>query len=156
MKSKVHSYQSHLTWTGNQGEGTKSYRSYDRSYEINVGEKPSLQGSSDPHFMGDPSKYNPEELLVMALSGCHMLWYLHLCSVNHIVVETYEDAAQGIMQENPDGSGEFTGVVLSPRVKISSGDIDLAIELHKKAHHLCFIARSVNFSVKNEPEVSEA
>lgn len=114
-----------------------------------------IVGSSDPHFNGDASRYNPEELLVAALSACHMLYYLHLCADAGIVVVEYRDAARGTMIETPDGGGHFTEVVLKPRVGITkSSDARKANELHHKAHELCFIANSVNFPVRAEPEIS--
>src|SRR4026208_2343476 len=102
---KSHQYAMRLVWTGNKGEGTSTYRSYDRSYTISAKNKPDFDGSSDPIFRGDPAKYNPEELLVMALSSCHLLSYLHLCAVNGIVVTSYEDDASGIMTEDADRGG---------------------------------------------------
>ncbi len=138
--TKKHTYKTQLSWTGNTGEGTKSYMKYERLYEIRGKGKPTLEGSSDPSFRGDPTKYNPEEMLLMSLSSCHMLWYLHLCSVNKIVVEDYNDSAEGLMNENPDGSGAFKEVTLKPEVTISSGDLSRAEDLHHDANQRCFIA----------------
>jgi organic hydroperoxide reductase OsmC/OhrA len=145
---KQHSYDVQTEWTGNRGEGTKTYRSYRRDYVITCEGKPSIQGSSDPDFRGDPSRYNPEELLVASLSSCHMLWYLYLCSVNHITVLAYRDSASGTMQENENGSGQFADVTLKPLVEVRSGDDRAkALALHEEAHRFCFIAKSVNFAV---------
>src|SRR5271167_4949085 len=119
--AKQHTYHTTTTWTGNTGPGTASYRAYVRSYEVNADHKSApIQGSSDPGFRGDRSRYNPEELLVASLSSCHMLWYLHLCSVNHVTVLNYRDSAGGVLEEGDDGSGEFVRVVLRPAVKISA------------------------------------
>ncbi len=153
---KQHTYEVRLAWTGNDGEGTKSYKSYRRDHTVSVEGKPDIPASSDPNFRGDRTRYNPEELLVASLSACHMLWYLHLCSVNHITVVDYRDAAIGTMRENDDGSGEFIRVLLKSTVRISAGDKAKAIELHHEAHRLCFIARSVNFPVQVEPQIAEA
>lgn len=150
---KQHTYAIEINWTGNDGAGTKDYRSYRRDHTITAAGKAEIAGSSDPAFRGDRTRYNPEELLVGALSSCHMLSYLHLCAVNHIVVTEYRDAASGVMRENPDGSGEFVSVTLKPVVKIASGDAAKAQELHHEAHRLCFIARSVNFPVETEGTV---
>jgi organic hydroperoxide reductase OsmC/OhrA len=153
---KHHTYEVHVDWTGNDGQGTKTYKGYRRYHTITSQGKPQIPGSSDPSFRGDPSRYNPEELLVASLSACHMLWYLHLCSVNKVTVVEYEDAASGVMEEADDGSGRFDRVLLKPKVKISAGDDQAkALALHSEAHHLCFIARSVNFSVEIEPEIVE-
>lgn len=153
-ESRSHAYPIHLTWTGNLGSGTSDYRAYSRDHEITAAGKPLLPGSSDPAFRGDPSRYNPEELLVASLSACHMLWYLHLCAEAGIVVSEYTDEARGTMLESPAGGGAFSDVVLRPMVTIQAGaDAKLAEALHERAHELCFIARSVNFPVRCEPQV---
>src|SRR5579871_6202515 len=115
---KQHHYELQLEWTGNDGEGTRSYKTYRRDHTITFAGKPPLPGSSDPNFRGDASRYNPEELLVASLSACHMLWYLHLCAVNQITVLKYEDRASGVMEEKSDGSGAFVRVRLKPVVVV--------------------------------------
>ena len=155
IMSKEHIYETNLVWTGNLGTGTKTYQGYSRAHEISIAGKPVIVGSSDPHFRGDASRYNPEELLVAALSACHLLYYLHLCADAKIIVVDYQDSATGKMVETPDGGGHFTEVVLKPRVVISDdSDAEKANEMHHKAHELCFIANSVNFVVRAEAEIS--
>jgi organic hydroperoxide reductase OsmC/OhrA len=147
-----HRYAVRVEWTGNRGEGTRSYRAYDRAHRITVDGKPAIPGSSDPAFRGDRSRYNPEELLVASLSGCHMLWYLHLCAEAGLVVTAYEDDAVGTMETGADGGGRFTEVVLRPVVTVAPGtDTGRARQLHGDAHRLCFIAASVSFGVHCEP-----
>jgi organic hydroperoxide reductase OsmC/OhrA len=154
---KQHTYEVRVDWTGNDGEGTKTYNGYRRDHTIACEGKPHIQGSSDPGFRGDRSRHNPEELLVASLSSCHMLWYLHLCSVNHVTVLDYRDAASGVMQEGNDGSGEFVQVTLRPTVRVSPGsERARASALHDEAHRLCFIARSVRFPVEIVPKIIEA
>ena len=149
---KQHYYAVDVKWTGNPGGGTTSYRAYKRDHEINAEGKPPILCSSDPAFRGDKSRYNPEDLMVASLSACHLLWYLHLCAEAGIVVIEYQDDAEGTMVEREDGGGQFTRVVLRPAVKIAEGaDMALALQLHSRAHHLCFIANSVNFPVLCEP-----
>lgn len=151
---KRHAYSVRIDWKGNDGAGTRDYRGYRRDHEIAAPGKPPIPASSDPAFRGDPARYNPEELLVASLSGCHMLWYLHLCAVNGVVVLDYHDAAGGEMEENANGSGQFVRVVLRPVVRIAPGsDRAKALSLHHEAHTFCFIARSVNFPVELEPAV---
>ncbi len=151
---KEHTYRCETQWTGNNGEGTRTYESYRRDHEIRVAGKPLIAASSDPSFRGDKTRYNPEELLVASLSSCHMLWYLHLCAVNRITVLEYRDTAEGVMRENQDGSGEFVRVTLHPQVRISEdGKQQQAAALHHKAHALCFISRSVNFPVEVSPAI---
>ena len=151
---KQHSYAVQIRWTGNDGEGTKTYRSYRRDHIVQSEGKPEIPASSDPSFRGDPSRYNPEEFLVAALSSCHMLAYLHLCAVNNVVVVAYTDSASGVMEERPGGSGAFVSALLRPRVTIADGsDPEKARALHHDAHEKCFIANSVNFAVEVEPEI---
>ena len=153
--AKTHHYAVTVQWTGNTGTGTSSYRSYGRQHEI-TGEsgKPLIPGSSDPAFRGDPARWNPEELLVAALSACHQLAYLHLCAVAGIVVVDYVDHAEGVMKDAEDGSGSFQQVTLRPEVTITPGsDTAKAHELHEIAHAKCFIARSVNFPVLHEAHI---
>jgi organic hydroperoxide reductase OsmC/OhrA len=152
---KRHTYQICVDWTGNDGDGTKTYKGYRRDHIITAAGKPQIPGSSDPHFRGDAGRYNPEELFVASLSTCHMLWYLHLCAVNQVTVLDYRDAASGIMEEAEDGSGVFVRVLLKPAVKIAAGDDrQKALALHHEAHRFCFIANSVNFPVDVAPEIS--
>ena len=88
-----------MRWTGNLGSGTSGYRDYARDHEISVQDKlHAIQGSSARAFRGDASRYNPEELLVSALSSCHMLAFLHVCADAGIVITAYEDAAKGTMK----------------------------------------------------------
>ncbi len=151
----THRYEVDVVWTGNSGSGTSGYKAFERAHEVHVVGKETILGSSDPAFRGDPSRYNPEELLVASLSQCHMLWYLHLASVNGVVVTGYEDHATGTMAEHPDGSGRFTEVTLNPVVTITDPEKrDTAQALHEKAHSMCFIAASVNFPVRHEPRVT--
>ena len=146
-----------MVWAGNQGTGTSSYTAYSRDHILQAPGKPEIAGSSDPSFRGSPDRYNPEELFVSTLSSCHMLWYLHLCAVNGIVVTDYRDEAKGIMTETADGGGRFTEVVLYPVVTVgSAGWIGRAMELHQEAGEKCFIANSVNFPVRCVPKCAVA
>ncbi len=152
--NKEHHYKTTIEWTGNQGTGTDNYRNYERSHTISVENKPIIEGSSDPAFRGDKTKHNPEDMLLSSLSSCHMLWYLHFCSVEGVIVTAYTDNATGIMVEETNGSGHFSEVTLNPTVTVSDENmIEKAKELHHKANEFCFIAKSVNFPVKHIPVV---
>jgi organic hydroperoxide reductase OsmC/OhrA len=154
MPEKQHHYAVKITWTGNLGPGTTSPAAYSRAHTIQAQGRPIIPGSSDPAFRGDPARWNPEQLLLASLSACHKLWYLHLCADAGIVVTAYEDQAEGIMYEEPNGAGQFTTVTLRPHVTIAAGsDAAKAHALHHRAHEMCFIARSVNFPVKNAATV---
>jgi organic hydroperoxide reductase OsmC/OhrA len=153
----AHFYPIRMTWTGNTGTGTGHYKGYERTHEYSVPGKPVIPGSSDPAFRGDATRYNPEELLVMSLSSCHMLWYLHLCAEAGVVVTEYVDDAVGTMVEVKATGGHFTEVILRPMATLQAGsDVELATRLHEKAHHLCFVANSVNFPVRCEPSFKSA
>jgi organic hydroperoxide reductase OsmC/OhrA len=149
---KKHEYQTNLIWKGNLGLGTVNYNSYTRDYAIEILNKVNILGSSDPAFLGDKNKHNPEDLLVSSISSCHMLWFLHLASTKGIVVIDYIDAATGVMIEKEDGSGYFESVTLNPVVTITdSSKIDEANELHHLSNKYCFISNSLNFKVKHNP-----
>ncbi|WP_256005908.1 OsmC family protein [Pedobacter deserti] len=151
---KKHQYQATVEWTGNLGSGTFNYTSYKRDHLIQAPGRPAIECSSDSAFRGDAKRYNPEELLLSSVSSCHMLWYLHLCAEAGIIVLEYRDEASGLMLENSDGSGAFKEIVLKPKVKVANADmLGKAEELHKKANEFCFIARSLNFPVRHEPEI---
>ena len=154
MNLSEHHYQVRVVWTGNRGAGTSSYRSYTRDHEVASAGVPIIPGSADPTFHGNPERWNPEQLLLAALSQCHMLSDLHMAVKNGIVVTAYEDAAEGTMRLNADGSGEFTGVILKPRVTITDSTVKhTAQSIHTDAAAACFIGRSVNFPVLHEPVV---
>jgi organic hydroperoxide reductase OsmC/OhrA len=149
-----HRFAVRVEWQGNLGSGTSGYRAYGRDNLVTAHGKPPIDGSAAKPFRGSPERWNPEELLVAALSQCHMLSYLHVAVSNGIVVSAYEDDATGTMRQTPDGGGHFTSVTLRPRVTISAGDPELAQSLHAEASAKCFIAASVNFPVTHEPTIT--
>ena len=147
---RTHRYTITNRWTGNLGTGTSSYTAYSRDHEVRIGSKPPLLGSSDPAFRGDPSRYNPEELLVSALAQCHMLWFLHLAIDAKLVVDRYVDEAVGMLERT-----WVSKVTLRPRVTFSGRRPSDAEHraLHHKAHEKCFIANSVKSEVLIEPQI---
>jgi organic hydroperoxide reductase OsmC/OhrA len=152
-RGREHHYELRVTWTGAAAGGTRDYKSYSREYRADFPGKPSITGSSDPAFRGDPNLHNPEDMLVLALSACHMLSYLALAALEGLEVTGYEDSARGTMQQEGRG-GRFTEVVLRPRVTVAHGsDRARAEALHEEAHATCFVANSVNFPVRHEAEI---
>jgi organic hydroperoxide reductase OsmC/OhrA len=148
-----HSYRVRATWTGDRGTGTSGYRDYDRSVTIGVEGKPDLLASADKPFRGDPARWDPEDLLVAALAECHLLSYLHACTLAGVIVVGYEDEATGTMVVE-GMAGRFLEVVLHPRVVVAEESmVDAATAAHENAHEWCFIANSVNFPVRYEPTV---
>lgn len=149
-----HSYSVSVEWTGNRGTGTSSYRAYGRDLVVSsVGKTAAIEGSADAVFYGDAERWNPEELLLAALSQCHLLSYLYVAASRGVIVERYADGASGTVVQTDDGGGRFTEVTLRPVVHISAGDPRLAFELHAEASAKCFISASVNFPVRHEPRI---
>lgn len=152
---KSHIYNTTVIWTGNKGTGTSAYKAYERTWDMAANGKPLVHCSNDPLLGGDSSKYNPEDLLLSALSSCHMLWYLHLCSLAKVSVLSYEDTPQAIGEVEPSGKGKFLSATLRPKIIITANsDMQKAIGIHGQIHEYCFIARSVNFPVTYEPEIT--
>ena len=150
---RVHAYETVVTWTGNRGSGTTGYRDYGRDHDVDAEGHPTIAGSADQAFRGDPTRWSPEHLLVASVSQCHMLWYLHLCAVGGVIVTDYVDRAHGTMTETDEG-GRFVEVVLRPQITIAAEEtVDAALAAHSEAHRRCFIARSVNFPVRVEPTI---
>lgn len=146
-----HLFKATLNWTSNKSQEETISKIYSKSHQIKIEGKPVLDVSAAKAFKGDPSLYNPEDLLLSSLVSCHMMSYLYVCSQNGIEVLEYSDNAEAILEVSPDGSGRFTEVRLKPKIKISNPDkTELALELHTKANQLCFIANSCNFPVSHE------
>lgn len=149
--SKQHRYQVTVEWTGNRGEGTASYRSYDRDCLISAENAADIAGSSDPAFRGNRSRWNPEQLLVAAASQCHMLSYLHHAAVNGVVVSRYVDHPTAVMTEDGAGGGAFTEITLHPVVSVTAESmVGTADRLHVEANRSCFVASSLAVPVQHE------
>jgi len=146
--TKENQFTSNIVWTGNTGEGTKSYRAYRRTWNVEIPGKPVISCSNDPELGGDPTLMNPEDMLLSALSACHMLWFLHLASTAGIVVTGYRDQPLGIGESSPNGAGRFVRATLKPKIAVAAGtDLERADAIHHEIHKYCFIARSVSFPV---------
>ncbi len=116
--------------------------------------KPAITASADPAFRGDAGLWNPEDMLLAALSQCHLLSYLHACVARSVVVTSYVDDASAVMRTSGNG-GRFTEAVLRPRVTVADPSmIDEARAAHDDAHRWCFIANSVSFPVRHEAVVT--
>ncbi len=109
-----------------------------------------------PLPMSDAAAVDPEEAFIASLSSCHMLWFLSLAAKQGYVVDSYEDAAAGVMAKNTGGKLAMTQVTLRPLVIFSGpkipdpADLD---SLHHAAHEECFIANSVLTEVRCEPRL---
>ena len=124
-----------VRWTGDRHDL--------RAHRTEVGGQ-HIGGSCSPQWGGDPDQADPEGLFVAALSTCHMLWFLDLARSERLRVVSYEDHAEGTMDET-----RFTHVALRPRVGFATEvDADTLARLHHTAHERCFIANTVNCPVE--------
>lgn len=156
MTSKQHSYTAAVVWTGDRGQGTLQYRGYDRTWEVRTPGKAIIQCSNDPMLGGDPSKPNPEDMLLCSLSACHMLWYLHLACDAGIIVTGYEDEPIGHAETSPNGAGRFVRATLRPTIRVRRGtELARADAIHSQIHQYCFIARSVAFPIEYQAKYIE-
>lgn len=143
-----HDYTTRVEWTGNTGNGTLDYHGYLRTWDMTTPGKPVVHCSNDPLLGGDAALHNPEDLLICAVSSCHMLWYLHLASTAGVVVEGYVDEPVATGEVSANGAGRFISVTLQPRITLAPGmDRARADAVHGQIHQYCFIARSLNFPV---------
>ena len=152
--AREHAFSARVVWTGGHRLPELSYESYSRDFVVRAEGKPQISGSGPRVFLGDDSRWSPEDLMVVTLSSCHMLTYLALASRAGIKVLSYEDDASATLAMK-DGKMRFIDALLRPRVRVeSAAQVDAAQELHHKAHDGCFVASSVNFPVRCEAEVS--
>lgn len=149
MSVTDHLFEITTAWSSDRG--TADYRSYSRAHTASAEGPGTLEASADRAFHGDADRWNPEQLLVSALSSCHMLSFLHQAVLEGVTVTGYTDRAVGRMALNPDHSGQFEEVLLRPEVTAAEPlDAALLERLHERAHEVCFIARSVSFPVRVE------
>ncbi len=121
-----------------------SYDVYNRRHNLITGGGEQLALSSAPEFKGNAELANPEELLVAALSSCHMLTFLAIASRKQLVVNAYDDRAVGVMTKNADGRLFVSQVTLRPKVLFMTPPADgVVLKMHEQAHAECFIANSV-------------
>ena len=127
-----------------------AYETYDRTHVVRFGGGTEVAASSAPEYRGDATKVNPEEQLVGAIASCHMLTFLAVAARKRLVVDRYEDHAEGDLETDAQGRLSITRVRLRPQVRFAPGvEVDAgALErLHEAAHRNCFIANSVRCAV---------
>lgn len=147
-----HLFKAKLNWNSIPKEVISSSKQYHKTHQIAIEEKEILNVSAAKAFKGDPSLYNPEDLLLSSLVSCHMMSYLYVCSQNGIDVISYQDDAEATLEVSENGSGRFVEVRLYPKVVIKQPEkITEALNLHAKANELCFIANSCNFKIIHFP-----
>ncbi|MGY5355813.1 OsmC family protein [Wenyingzhuangia sp. IMCC45467] len=148
-----HTYKIGLEWKGKLTTNKRNKLSYERIYELSFDNKPNLTGSSDATFHGDNTLYNPEEMLLSALSSCYMMSFFYICSLKNIEIVSYKDNPMGMVKVNPNGSGQFEEVLLQPSIAIKSCKAKLIEQAFTEAHDYCFIARSCNFNILHNPKI---
>ena len=154
MQSK-HLFKANLKWEsqGQMGEATPAR--YLKNHLVSFESKEHLEVSAAKAFKGDPSKYNPEDLLLASVVSCHMMSYLYVCAKNDIEVLSYSDDAEATLEVLENGSGRFIEVRLYPKVVVRDEcHFAKALQLHKVANELCFIANSCNFPIVHFPNVT--
>ena len=149
--SNEYIYKIGLEWKGKLITDTKKKLRYERLYELSFNNKPNLLGSADATFHGDDTLYNPEEMLLSALSSCYMMSFFYLCGLKNIKIKSYSDNPFGIVKVNPNGSGQFKEVTLQPSITIKACDVHETEQALINAHDYCFIARSCNFNILHSP-----
>jgi organic hydroperoxide reductase OsmC/OhrA len=148
-----HDYRLRTVWTGAAKGTLAGGNDYSRDLEVQVAGKAALPASTAPAYGGDDSKHNPEDLLLAALSTCHLLSYLALAARAGLPVAAYEDDASCVV-DMKDGRVRVTEATLRPTVTLAAGgDVEKATKLHAQAHQICFIANSLNFPVTIEPRI---
>jgi organic hydroperoxide reductase OsmC/OhrA len=156
----AHHFETTLSWPADAAQVPMPDANFSRNNILRAAGKVDVPGSAPGVFSGDTSRYNPEELLLMSLSECHMLTYLAIAAKKRVVIRGYQDRAIGTLamgQYGTPGKMSMQEVVLHPVVTVDRGTVlDDLRTMHEKAHANCFMANSVNFPVRVEPTFVEA
>jgi len=147
----MHTYHATTRWRRTSADF--SYETYNRAHDVTFGGGITVPWSSAPEFRGEAERVNPEEAFVAALSTCHMLTFLAIAAKRRFVVDTYDDDAEGVMEQNEQRKYWVSKVTLRPKVTFSGDHQPSAQEIsamHHAAHENCFIANSVTSSVSVE------
>jgi len=138
-----------LSWS--KGEAPFTYDAYPRNHEIRFKHGEAVTVSAAAAYRGDDSKADPEDLLVAALSSCHMLSFLAIAAKKRLTVLSYQDDAVGFL-EHDGGKLWMTRALLQPKVVFDTDPgATILGELHHLAHEACFIANSVKTQVTVQP-----
>lgn len=153
--SHQHIFKAEVNWQLKPGASTQNPKTYSRNHKVKIDNiKDALEVSAAKMFHGDPTLYNPEDLLLSALASCHMMSYLYVCAQHRIEVVSYNDNAEAYLNVAYSGRGQFTKAQLNPIVTIKHTDKQaLALSLHKQANSLCFIANSCNFPITHQAKI---
>lgn len=151
-------YHATIRWARGTDEFLR--QKYSRGHTWHFDEGVTVPASASPHVLRAPlsvaAAVDPEEALVAALSSCHMLFALSHLSKAGFIADSYEDAAEGVMERRADGKVALTKVTLRPTItfKDSTPSAEEYARVHHEAHEECYIANSVNFEVVVEPQLA--
>ena len=142
-------FETHLRWPANADQAKPPADNYCRDSVVGANAKADIAASAPGGFGGDEARYNPEELMLMSLSQCHMLTFLAIAARAKISVLAYTDHASGNLYRAPNGKMQLEKALLQPQVTVAKGtDLGRLQVMHEKAHANCFMANSVNFPVE--------
>ncbi|MFQ5779886.1 MAG: OsmC family protein [Nitrospiria bacterium] len=148
-----HFFHTRLEWTEGEGGTTLDYEAYRRSHRAKCPEKPPIEMSAAPQYLGDPDRLNPEELFTASLASCQMLTYLALAAFAGIRILSYTDEAEGVLAKK-ERKMQMVRILLRPKIVVAEGtDREKALALVQKAHAQCFIANSVTTEAVIQPNV---
>jgi organic hydroperoxide reductase OsmC/OhrA len=157
--NKPHEYSAEVQWQRAAHEAFTDNR-YSRKHSLRFDGGTEVPGSSSPSVvplpMSDAAAVDPEEAFVASLAACHMLWFLSLAAQQGHVVDSYRDAAVGVMTKNAAGKLWISTVTLRPEVRFGGErqpSAEALLQLHHRAHEECYIANSVKGDVRCEPLV---
>ena len=155
--SENHTFEATLTWPADPAQALPPDPAFSRNAVLGSPGHPDFPGSSPTIFGGEASRYNPEELVTIALAHCHMLTYLALAAKKRVAVLAYEDRATAVLGKDPaSGKMKLISAQLRPKVTVAKGtNLEDARAMHAKAHEYCFVSNSVNFPVANAPKIVE-
>ena len=155
--SDNHHFEATVRWPAESTQKLPPDPAFSRNAILGSPGHADVPGSAPTVFGGDATRYNPEELVTLALAHCHMLTYLALAAKKRVAVLAYEDRATVELGKDPvSGKMKLLSAQLRPKVTVARGtDVNEALAMHAKAHEYCFVANSVNFPVANAPEIVE-
>lgn len=126
------------------------YKTYSRDHTWTFENGQVINASAAPAFFGNHDCVDPEQALVAALSGCHMLTFLAIAAKKKLVVLEYQDKAIGFLEKNENGKLSINRAELHPRVVFleNSPTLEQIKQIHELAHQECFIAQSLRTHVE--------
>jgi len=143
------SHKASIHWQRGDSEFSPAGYNRDHRWDFEGGE--SVGASAAPAYKGNPALVDPEQAFTASLSACHMLTFLYMAATKGLVVERYDDDAEGFIGKNEEGRMAVTRVVLRPRVEFAEApDAETLATLHERAHKMCFIANAVRCAVDIE------